>query len=52
LPKPGGLAYLPAVSIDSRVTSIYMPVLKSSIDLAMWVSAPVLNSIPPYLISD
>ena len=47
LPKPGGLAYLPAVLIDGRVTGVYMPVLKSSMDLAMWVSALVLNNIPP-----
>jgi len=52
LPKPGGLAYLPAVSINSRVTGVYMPVLKSSIDLAIWVLAPVLNNVPFYLISD
>ena len=52
LPKPGGLAYPPTVSINGRVASIYMPVLKSSMDLAMWVSAPVSNSIPPCSISD
>ena len=35
LPKPGSLAYLLAVLINNKVTGVYMPVLKSSMDLAM-----------------
>ena len=50
--KPGGLAYLPVISINGRVAGVYMPVLKSSMDLVIWVSAPVSNNIPPCLISD
>ena len=52
LPKPSGLACPPAVSSDGRDASTYVPVLKSSIDLAMWVSAPVSNSIPPCLVGN
>ena len=50
--KPNGLACLPAVSSNGRDAGIYMPVLKSSIDLAIWVSALVLNSVPFCLIGD
>ena len=52
LPKPSGLACLLAVLINNRITSVYIPVLKLLMDLVIWVSALVLNSIPPCLISD
>ena len=50
--KLSGVAFLLAVLIDGRDASIYIPVLKSLIDLVIWVSALVLNSIPSCLISD
>ena len=50
--KLSGLAYPPAVSSNGRDTGIYIPVLKLLMDLAIWVSALVLNSIPSCLISD
>jgi hypothetical protein len=34
------------VLIDGRDVDIYIPVLKLLIDLAIWVLALVLNSIP------
>ena len=52
LPKPSGLACPPAVSSDGRDAGIYVPVLKSLMDLAIWVSAPVSNSVPPCSIGD
>ena len=52
LPKPSGLACPPAVSSDGRDAGTYVPVLKSSMDLAIWVSAPVSNSVPSCLIGD
>ena len=50
--KPSGLAYPPAILINSKVASVYILVLKSLIDLAIWVLALILNSIPPCLISN
>ena len=50
--KPSGIASPLAVSINSRDTSIYILVLKSLIDLAIWVLALVSNSVPSYSISN
>ena len=50
--KLSNLACLPSISINSRVASIYIPVLKLLIHLAIEVSALVLKSIPFYLIGD
>jgi hypothetical protein len=52
LPKPSGLASLLAVSIADKDTSVYILALKSLIDLAICVSAPVLNSVLSCLISN
>jgi len=53
LPKPNGLICPFAVLITGRVTGVYdVPVLKSLMDLAIWVLAPILNSVPFYSIND
>jgi hypothetical protein len=52
LPKPSGLASLLAMLIAGKDAGVYMPALKSSIDLAICVLAPVSNSVPSCLISD
>ena len=52
LPKPDGLACPPAVLIDDRVAGVYVPVLKSLMDLVIWVLALISNSVPPCSISD
>jgi hypothetical protein len=52
LPKPNGLASSLAVSIADKDASVYMPALKSLIDLAICVSALILNSVLSCLISD
>jgi hypothetical protein len=52
LPKPSGLASLLAVLIAGKDAGVYVPALKSSIDLAICVLAPVLNSVLSCLISD
>jgi hypothetical protein len=52
LPKPSGLASPLAVLMAGRDAGVYVPALKSSIDLAICVSAPVLNSVPSCLIGD
>jgi hypothetical protein len=51
LPKPSGVASPLTVLIDGRVAGVYIPVLKSSVDLAIWVSDPVSNNVPFCLIS-
>ena len=38
--------------INGRDAGMYVLVLKFLIDLVIWVSALVLNSIPPCLIGD
>ena len=50
--KLSGVAFPLAILINGRDASIYIPVLKSLINLAIWVLALVLNSIPFYLISN
>jgi hypothetical protein len=52
LPKPSGLASLLAVSIAGKNAGVYMPALRLSIDLTIYVSAPVSNSVLSYLISN
>ena len=52
LPNLSGVASPLTVSINGRDTGIYVPVLKSSIDLVIWVSALVLNSVSSCLIGD
>jgi hypothetical protein len=46
LPKPNSLASPLAVSIASKNAGVYVPAVKSSIDLIICVSASVLNSMP------
>ena len=50
--KLNSLACPPTISSDGRDTGIYIPVLKLSMDLVIWVLALVLNSIPFCLIGD
>jgi hypothetical protein len=52
LPKPSGLASPLAMSIAGKDAGVYMPALKSLINLVICVSAPVLNSVLSCLISD
>jgi hypothetical protein len=52
LPKPSGLASSLAILIAGKDAGVYMSVLKSSIDLAICVSAPILNSVLSCLISN
>jgi hypothetical protein len=52
LAKPSGLASLLAVSISGRIAGVYVLALKSSIDLAMCVSAIVVNSVLFCVIGD
>jgi hypothetical protein len=52
LSKPNSLASLLAMSIANKDASVYMPALKSLIDLVIYVSASVLNSVLSCLISD
>jgi hypothetical protein len=49
--KPNSLASSLAVSITSKNASVYMPAVKSLIDLAIYVLAPVLNSVLSCLIN-
>jgi hypothetical protein len=52
LPKPNSLASSLAMSIAGKNAGVYVPALKSLIDLAICVSAPVLNSVPSCSIGD
>jgi hypothetical protein len=52
LPKPSGLASSLAVLIAGKDAGVYVPVLKSLINLAICVSALVLNSVLSCLIGD
>jgi hypothetical protein len=52
LPKPNSLASLLTMSIADKNTSVYMPAVKSSIDLVIYVLAPVLNSVLSCLINN
>jgi hypothetical protein len=52
LPKPNSLASLLTVLITSKDTSVYMLILKSLINLAIYVLASVLNSVLSCLISN
>jgi hypothetical protein len=52
LPKLNSLAFLLAVSIAGKDTSVYVLALKLLIDLAIYVLTPILNSVLSYLISD
>jgi hypothetical protein len=52
LPKPNGLASSLAVSIADKDAGVYVPAVKSLINLAIYVLAPVLNSVLTCLIND
>ena len=52
LPKLSGVTSPLTILINGRDTGTYIPVLKSLINLAIWVSALVLNSVPFCLICD
>ena len=52
LPKPNGLTYSFAVLINGKIAGVYVPILKLSMDLTMWVLAPMLNNILFCLIGD
>ena len=50
--KLSGVTSSLTISINGKDTGIYILVLKLLIDLAIWVSALVLNNISSYLISN
>jgi hypothetical protein len=50
--KLNSLAFLLAVSITNKDAGVYVPALKSSIDLIIYVLALILNSVLSCLISD